>query len=465
MNDMTATAAKADATSQKPHYVIFDTETTGLFDFKAPADAAGQPRMASFGAIIADFDMNEIERVSFFIKPDGWSIEGTEAAKVNGLTDAFLEENGVPVSTVLDLWNRWLDAGLTMIAFNVTFDTKVMRAELRRAGLPDRFEDTATFCAMKALKPYAAAGLPIKGAGFVKLEAACAHFGITNSKAHDALADAEAAFHIMRHLMRDGRIDGAPAPSAESASDDVAASLPRNHNNPPEEIDDTPAPADAQATEDPIDAATAPYAGVIAEAENWLDGEPVSNEGQMKDVDRLLKDLKDARKAIKDAEEGACKPLYEAWKGEKARWKPTVDDLDRMVKGLAAIGNDFKKKLAAEKEAARRKAAEEAEAARRAAEEASREAANGDIEAQREAAAAAEQAKAAARAAMEAKNDKVKGLRTVHRYEITDHRAVLNDIVRHDRDAVTAFIEGYVAKHFRDRAIDGVTVTTEKEAF
>ena len=42
--------------------------------------------------------------------------------------------------------------------------------------------------------------------------------------------------------------------------------LDKNHNNPP----------------DPIDEALAPFGDVISEAENWLDGSPVENEAQMK---------------------------------------------------------------------------------------------------------------------------------------------------------------------------------------
>ena len=72
---------------------------------------------------------------------------------------------------------------------------------------------------------------------------------------------------------------------------------------------------------------------------------------------------------------------------------------------------------------------------------------------------------AAEAAARESANDKVKGLRTITRYEITDHKAALNDIAKNDREAVTAFIEAYVAKNFKERAIAGVRVWAEKEAF
>lgn len=203
---------EAPTEAQIATYLVFDTETTGLFQFKdkatglpIPADAEGQPRMASFAAIIADEAGREISRHKHFIKPDGWSIDGTEAGAINGLTDAFLEENGVPVAEVLALWNGWIDQGLKVCAFNSQFDQKVMRAELRRAGLPDRFEDTRAFCLMRGLQPYGADGLCIMR-GFVKLSVACEWFGITNANAHDAMADAEAARCLLERMISDNRL-------------------------------------------------------------------------------------------------------------------------------------------------------------------------------------------------------------------------------------------------------------------
>lgn len=216
---------------------------------------------------------------------------------------------------------------------------------------------------------------------------------------------------------------------------------------------------------DPIDDALAPYGDAISEAENWLDGEPVKDEAQMKAVDALLKDIKAAKKDVGAAEESEAKPIYDQWKAAKARFKPTLDDLDRIAKGLASIVSDFKKKLAAEKAAQERAAREKAEEERRAAEEAAREAAAGDIDAQREAAAAQERAKAAQKEAAKAGRDQVKGLRTVHKYEITDHRAALHWIAKNDRDAMTAFIEEYVRRNHRAKTVDGVKTWEEKEAY
>ena len=217
---------------------------------------------------------------------------------------------------------------------------------------------------------------------------------------------------------------------------------------------------------DPIDEALAPFGDAISEAENWLDGSPVETEGQMKAVDALIKNVKAAKKAVEGAEESAAKPIYDAWKAEKAKFAPTLTDLDRIVKGLVSIVDVFKRKLAAEKAEAERKARAEAEAKMRAAQEAARAADAGNIESQRAAALAQAEAEEAARTAAIASKDTVKGLRTVTRFEITDHKALLNYIARHVRDDLTAFIEEWARKHHKEFPnADGLRVWIEKEAF
>lgn len=217
---------------------------------------------------------------------------------------------------------------------------------------------------------------------------------------------------------------------------------------------------------DPIDEAIAPFADAIAEAEAWLDGEPVTTEPAMKAVDELAKDIKAARKAVDQARDTATKPLHEVWKAEVARWKPTQDDLDRIVKGLAALVDGFKRKLAAEKAEAERAARAEAERKMREAQAAAEAANAADIEAQRAADAARAEAEEAVKRAAAASKDTVKGLRTVWRYEITDARALLHWIAKNDREAVTAFIEEWARRNHRNNAkADGLRVWDEKEAF
>lgn len=216
---------------------------------------------------------------------------------------------------------------------------------------------------------------------------------------------------------------------------------------------------------DPIDLALEPYGGILEEAANWQDGATVENDKQLKDTDKLLKELKAARKAVDEARDECTKPLHEAWKSEVARWKPTQDDLDRQVKCLVAAQAPFKAKLTAEKEAARRAAEEEAARKAEEARQAHLKANAASIEEQRKADELLKEAEAAEKAAARAAKDTVKGMRTVQVYKIEDHRAALHWIAKNDREAMTAFIEEYVRRNFKTRPIDGVKVETRKEAF
>ena len=187
---------------------------------------------------------------------------------------------------------------------------------------------------------------------------------------------------------------------------------------------------------DPIDQAVAPFGDYITEAESWADGAQIETEGQMRANDALIKNLKAARKAVDEARDIATKPLHESWKTEVARWKPTQDDLDRLVKCLVAAGDGFKKRLAAEKEAARKEAERAAWEATRKAQEAARAADATNIEAQREAAQAAADAEAAQVAAAAAAKDTVKGLRTVTETVVVDAVALARWLWANDRDAL-----------------------------
>lgn len=213
---------------------------------------------------------------------------------------------------------------------------------------------------------------------------------------------------------------------------------------------------------DPIDAICAQFEADRDEAANWLDGSKVENEDQMKAVDALRKSAREWRLALEAGQKSASAPLHDAWKAELARWKPTLDDAKRHEDGLKALLDGFKQKLAAEKAEAERAARAEAAQKMREAEEAARRANAANLEEQRAAAEAQREAEEALRRVVEAKKEKVTGLRTVTRYEIEDHRAALHDIAASDRDAITAFIEEYVRRNHKARAINGVRVWQDK---
>jgi DNA polymerase III subunit epsilon len=229
-------------------WLIFDCETTGLplrskkGEPPIPADAPGQPRLAAIAMIWASPALAVTAKKRWYVKPDGWKME-PGATAVNGLTDEFLRENGMPVSEVLNAYERAIAEQHIFSAFNVQFDAKIMRGELRRAGRPDHREDTPTVCAM------------LKSAGVVKakkkdgtpkppkLDEALAHFKIDRlGQSHTATSDAHAVLSILRFLSQIG-IDLTPSIVRSNSHPSRAIEKPygeRRHDGYPGNGDELP---------------------------------------------------------------------------------------------------------------------------------------------------------------------------------------------------------------------------------
>lgn len=180
-------------------WIIFDTETSDLFNMKLPADDEAQGRLAQLGVILVGDDLEIEDQWEMYVRPDGWSMQ-PGATGVNGLTDEILMARGVPIAEVLDRWNGLIDEGRDFAAYHAQFDGKVMRGELRRAGRPDRFEDMRNSCMMRSCQKL---GVQKEGGGrgWPKLSDACRHFGIVNEGEHTAGGDSMAAYHVFRKLV------------------------------------------------------------------------------------------------------------------------------------------------------------------------------------------------------------------------------------------------------------------------
>ena len=186
-------------------YLCTDTEGNGLFDYSKPADADGQPRMASLTLIYCNLKFEEERRYSVFIRPDGW--EMTEGAtKVNKLTTEFLNENGIPVTEALNEFQSAIDNGYVFVAHNAQHDAKQLRAELRRAGMDDRFEQTRQICTMRGMTDICK--IPPKGnRGGYKwpaLSEALLFIGENELGDHTAHNDAEGCRKLGAWMLRQG---------------------------------------------------------------------------------------------------------------------------------------------------------------------------------------------------------------------------------------------------------------------
>ena len=196
-------------------WMVLDTETSGLFNFKLPADDPSQPRLATAAIILLDDIDAEPREFGFMVKPDGWEMSA-EAGAVNGLTTEMLLAGGNPVSLVLDFYEDCVKQGYRMAAYNAQFDGKVMRGEFRRADRDDLFEITPNACLMRAMMSAMKGQRPLGSNGFPKLAEACGHIGHEASDAHTAMGDARAALAILRWLSRTGQM---PEPKIHYAKD------------------------------------------------------------------------------------------------------------------------------------------------------------------------------------------------------------------------------------------------------
>lgn len=181
-------------------YVVLDTETTGLPDWSAPADAPSQPRLASYCLLKLDDDFEIEARTYGLVKPDGWEMPAGATA-INGLTQERLATEGISIVHVLEVVRRYIDEGCTLVAHNLQFDAKIIRGELRRALMPDN-NCRGGICTMRSLINQCAIPHPTRaGYKFPRLEEACRLLLQRNIHgAHDALADAKACLWLLRFM-------------------------------------------------------------------------------------------------------------------------------------------------------------------------------------------------------------------------------------------------------------------------
>lgn len=186
-------------------YIVVDTEGTGLFDYKRPADGEGQPRLAELVMIFVDDNLAVEREFQAYIRPDCWEMT-PGATAVNNLTTEFLMENGIPVADALKVFTDAIDQEYVIVAHNAQHDCKQVRAELRRAGIDDLFEKTKNICTMRALTevckipPHGNRG----GYKFPKLSEACVFFDFPLMGDHSALNDARATLQLLRKMVELG---------------------------------------------------------------------------------------------------------------------------------------------------------------------------------------------------------------------------------------------------------------------
>jgi DNA polymerase-3 subunit epsilon len=114
--------------------LFYDTETTGLPNWKLPSEDPSQPHITQLAAELWDEASDTVfgfmDRI---IKPNGWTIPDDVAA-LTGITTERAEAEGIPIADAfeefLDLWQR----STFRCGHNETFDMRMVRIELIRDG-------------------------------------------------------------------------------------------------------------------------------------------------------------------------------------------------------------------------------------------------------------------------------------------------------------------------------------------
>lgn len=179
----------------------YDTETTGLPDWKSPSGSENQPHIVQLGGVLCDSETKEIVKtLNVIIKPEGWVIP-EETIEVHGITNEHALEVGISekdaIQQLLDMCE-----GAERVAFNRTFDQRIIRIGLKRyfdEEAQDKWaEKDDHHCSMLMAKPIMRL-LPKGRYGYKNPKLADAYKFFTGEElegAHDALVDAKASLQV-----------------------------------------------------------------------------------------------------------------------------------------------------------------------------------------------------------------------------------------------------------------------------
>lgn len=106
--------------------LIFDTETTGLPDYKLPVNHPSQPYIVQLAAILADDNGDTVSELNVIIKPENWSVP-TGAAEVHGIPTEKAEEFGIPISVALTAFKELYLRADYLVAHNIAFDLRMLK--------------------------------------------------------------------------------------------------------------------------------------------------------------------------------------------------------------------------------------------------------------------------------------------------------------------------------------------------
>lgn len=180
--------------------IVFDTETTGIPDWKTPSGGDNQPHIVQLAAACVDTDTQDVlDTFDYIVRPDDWEIT-EELTAIHGISHEQAMDEGTPEHIVLEAFLDYWDHR-KRVAYNTTFDNRIIRIATKR------YSDEATIDGWKGGEYECAmiGSRRVMGGKQPKLEEAYRYFfdeemeGAHNA-ANDVAATIKVYFAMKEHL-------------------------------------------------------------------------------------------------------------------------------------------------------------------------------------------------------------------------------------------------------------------------
>ena len=196
------------SSGKEAFYLFFDTETTGLpNNYDAPSsDVKNWPRLVQLSWILTDDSFNILSEHDYIIYPDDFSIPES-ASNLHGITTSIAQEKGTPLRGVLEKFNLAFSEAKVVVGHNISFDKKIIGAEMVRLDFRDIMDDKQSICTMRTTADFC----KIPGNRRYKWptlqELHKTLFGCEFADAHNAMCDVKATLKCFKKLKQKGVLD------------------------------------------------------------------------------------------------------------------------------------------------------------------------------------------------------------------------------------------------------------------
>lgn len=144
-------------------YLVFDTETTGKWDFKKSATLDEQPHLVQLAAGLYTKQHTQVAQMNVIVFPFDWEIP-QQVSELHGITHQMALDKGVGLTTALRVFQHLILLADTVVAQNIQFDLNIINRQVcfasnlgkkfdRLGSIVKGLTDKQLRCTMKAAIP------------------------------------------------------------------------------------------------------------------------------------------------------------------------------------------------------------------------------------------------------------------------------------------------------------------------